>query len=72
MENKFTEEELQHLREQMKRVGSHLPEDMAGLIWDSYNKITDRREQRPCSCGSSASLWANAVNTVRDYLNQNV
>lgn len=68
MEEKFTKEELEHLKSQMNRVGSHLPEDMAGLVWDSYNKINGRYEAMPCTCAKSASLWANAVNTIRDYL----
>lgn len=68
MQDKFTEEEFQNLRIQLQRVNSHLPEDMAGLIWSSYTKIIGRYEAQPCTCGSSASLWANAVSVVRDYI----
>lgn len=68
-ENLFTDEEIQNLRNQMSRVGSHLPEDMAGLIWSSYTKIIGRFESQPCTCGKNGSIWGNAVQTVREYLN---
>ena len=71
MQDKFTEEEYLHLKIQMKRVGSHLPEDMAGLVWNSYLKITDTRESVPCTCGKNGSLWAKAVGVVNDYIKQN-
>ena len=68
IQDKFTEEEYNHLKEQMKRVNSHLPTDMAGLVWSSYEKIAGVREGQPCNCGSSAGLWAKAVGVVNEYI----
>lgn len=70
MQDKFTSEELEHLREQMKRVGTHLPEDMTSLIWNSYRKIAGNVGGQPCTCASSGGLWAAAVNAINEYLKQ--
>lgn len=71
MQDKFTEEEYNNLKEQMKRVGTHLPEDIAGLVWRSYEIIAGVREGQPCSCPSSAGLWIKAVGVVNEYIKQN-
>lgn len=68
---KFTPEELQHLRTQMQRVGTHLPEDMTGLIWESYRKIAGNVGGQPCTCASSGGLWLAAVNAINNYLKEN-
>jgi hypothetical protein len=68
---KFTKEELEHLRIQMQRVGTHLPEDMTGLIWSSYGKIAGNVGGQPCTCASSGGLWLAAVNAINNYLKEN-
>lgn len=70
-QDKFTEEQYQNLKEQMKRVGTHLPTDMTSLVWSSYEKIAGVREGQPCQCPSSAGLWIKAVNVVNDYIKEN-
>ncbi len=71
MQDKFTEEEFTHLKEQMKRVGSHLPDDMTNLVWNSYKKIAGNVGGQPCTCSSSGGLWAAAVNSINDYIKKN-
>jgi hypothetical protein len=71
-QEKFTEEEYNHLKEQMKRVKSELPLDMTSLVWSSYGKIDGGNiGGQPCNCGSSANLWRGAVNTINDYIKLN-
>jgi hypothetical protein len=70
-QDKFTEEEYQNLKEQMKRVGSHLPLDITSLIWRSYERIKGVREAQPCNCPSSGNLWIKAVNVVNEYIKDN-
>lgn len=67
-DNLFTEEELKELKLVMETIGSYLPTDKTNYIWDSYLRITGKRENRPCTCKSSGSLWAKAINTIREYL----
>lgn len=71
MQTKFKEEEYEYLKEQMKRVGTHLPEDLLSLIWNSYGKIAGNVGGQPCTCRSSGGLWLAAVTAIRDYIKQN-
>jgi len=71
MQTKFKEEEYEYLKEQMKRVGTHLPEDMTGLIWSSYRKIAGNVGGQPCTCSSSGGLWLAAVNAINNYIKEN-
>lgn len=70
-QDKFTEEEYNHLKNQMTRVGTHLPHDMTGLVWGSYQKIANTREHQPCNCPSSGGLWMKAVGVINEYIKEN-
>jgi len=65
----FSKEEIQEMKEKMAGIGSYLPTNMTGYIWDKYKKISgNQTEPQPCTCKSSGRLWAKAVETVREYL----
>ena len=72
MENKFTEEEFNTLKQMMSEITTHLPEHYVGQIWSAYVKITAQPQPQPCTCASSGGLWANAVKTIREYINERV
>jgi len=67
----YTKEEFISLKQTIDGIGNHLPEGLVGMIWDNYKKISGSNENQPCTCGSSASLWRKAVETIRNYINQN-
>lgn len=64
----FTEEEFTELKKVVDSIGAYLPEDKTHYIWTNYVKIKGKSEPKPCSCPSSGKLWANAINTIRDYI----
>lgn len=64
----FSEEELEQLKSTMAGIGSYLPTNKTGYIWSTYKKIVGTNEPQPCTCKSSASLWAKAVQTINDFL----
>jgi hypothetical protein len=71
MDNLYTNEEFKSLVELLDTIGNYLPEDKVGYIWSNYQKIANTTEGQPCNCGSSAGLWAKAVNTIRIYIAEN-
>jgi len=68
---KLTTEELEGLKEDLKRVKNHLPEDLMGRFWALCNKIRAERTNQPCSCRSSAGLWGSCVSDLRSYVKLN-
>jgi hypothetical protein len=62
---KLTTEELEGLKEDLKRIKNHLPEDMMGKFWTLCNKLRGERAPQPCSCRSSAGLWGRCVEDLR-------
>jgi len=72
MENSlYTEEELSGLKSMLGRINTHIPTELAGDVWNNYKKISGSRENQPCQCGSSASLWRKAVDTIHNYVKEN-
>jgi hypothetical protein len=69
--DKLTTEELEGLKEDLKRVKNHLPEDLMGKFWGLCNKIRNEKTNQPCSCPSSAGLWGSCVNDLRSYIKLN-
>jgi hypothetical protein len=68
---KLTTEEIEALREDLKRVKNHLPEDLLGKFWATCNKIRGEKTNQPCSCPSSAGLWGRCVDDIKNYLTHN-
>lgn len=66
----LTEEEFNRLEGELNLIKAFLPENQMHYIWLMYNKIRDKSETQPCSCKSSAKLWASAVNALRDFVKE--
>jgi hypothetical protein len=65
--NKFyplTLEEFEQLDKTISEIGAYLPENKAPYIWDTFNRLRDVTEVRPCTCASSGHHWKRAM----DYL----
>ena len=71
MDNLYTNEEFNSLKQTLDTIGNYLPDDKVGYIWSNYQKIAHTTESQPCSCGSSAGLWKKAVDTIRNYVKEN-
>jgi hypothetical protein len=64
----LTEEQLKELKETLSGIGSHLPENKAGYIWNTFNHIRKENERQPCTCGSAGAHWKRAVDFLHDYI----
>ncbi len=69
--NLYTQEEFISLKGTLESIGNYLPDDKTGYIWSNYQKIANTTENQPCLCGSSSALWKKAVDTIRNYINEN-
>ena len=65
----FSKEGLTKLKETIESIGSYLPTDKTHYIWSNYVKIIGKTEPQPCTCPSSGKLWAKAINTIKEYIN---
>lgn len=64
----LTEEQLKELKETLSGIGSHLPENKANYIWNTFNHIRNENERQPCMCGSAGAHWKRAVDFLNDYI----
>jgi hypothetical protein len=64
----YTEAEFNELKSIMETILTHIPNDKMGWVWSNHNKINNSNETQPCSCGSAASHWIRATNTIRDFI----
>ena len=63
-------EEFQQLKTQLESVKSYLPEHLMAGFWSWCNRIRGQKTNQPCSCKSSARLWADCVETLRTFVTQ--
>jgi len=68
MEYKFSKEEIATMKERMSSFTTHIPNNLAGYIWNTYKKIKGSQEKQPCTCGSAAKHWRKAVDTINSFL----
>lgn len=68
MESKFSTEELEQIKINLERINSHIPNDLASWVWNTYKHITGSNENQPCSCGSAGKHWRKAVDAIREYV----
>ena len=45
----YTAEELEELRTTLGSMGGYLPKDKTGYIWNNYKRITNSKENQPCT-----------------------
>ena len=69
MESKFSTEEIQQIKINLERIQTHIPNDLASWVWNTYKQITGSNEKQPCTCGSSGKHWRKAVDAIREYVN---
>ena len=63
-----TKEEIQEMKLVMEEVRSRIPNNRIDFIWNKSQDILGTKVAKPCSCGSAAKYWRDAVNTINEYL----
>ena len=66
----LTEEEFLKLETELNSITTFLPEGQMRYIWEMYNKVRNTKENQPCACRSSAKHWTNAVNHLKEFVNE--
>jgi hypothetical protein len=64
----YTPLEYAELKEVIQSITTHIPTDRMGWIWSNHNKISKTNEVQPCACGSAASHWQRATQTIRNFV----
>jgi hypothetical protein len=55
------------MKTNMSRITTHIPNDLASWVWDTYKKLGGKGA-KPCSCPSSAKLWKQSVERINSFL----
>ena len=66
--NLYTDSEIKEMRDFLNSITTHIPEDKAGYVWNSYKKINNTNENQPCTCGSAAQHWRKAIDSMKNYI----
>lgn len=66
----FTDEEVSEMKLFIDTQGLYLPEHMMGKVWSWYKRIANSSEAQPCSCQSAAGLWINALNVIKNFIDE--
>lgn len=56
------------LKNELDKITTNVPENVAPLLWNYYNLIRSVSENRPCMCQSAAALWIGCVNFLREWV----
>jgi len=51
------------IRAELPNNGNHL-----GIIWNNFKRITGRTDAQPCGCKTTVKYWAEAVDTLKDFI----
>jgi hypothetical protein len=68
----FTEAEFNEMREELSQIRLHLPEHLMGKMWSRCTRARGTRENQPCSCKSSAGLWARCIEELRKFVSDRI
>ena len=63
-----TEEEISEMKLVMKEITNNIPQHRAQFVWNKSQDIKGTKQTQPCSCGSAAKHWREAVNVINSYL----
>lgn len=63
-------DEFKSLSDKLTEVKDYLPEHYLSEFWRLCNLIRGERAPQPCSCRTSAGLWGNCVQTLRNFVNE--
>ena len=61
-------EEFVELKGVVDAITSHMPEDKAPLIWNTFNAVRGANERRPCTCGSAGAHWGRAIAHLKEWI----
>ena len=64
----YDESEYMELKDIIGQITTHIPNDRMGWIWSNHNRILKTNEPQPCSCGSAATHWQRATQTIRNFV----
>lgn len=64
----YTQSEFNELKAVLAEITTHIPNDKMSWVWNNFKKVTNSNETQPCSCGSAASHWKRAVETLRNFV----
>lgn len=65
----FNNEEIQEIRNNLQRITTHIPNDLADWVWSTYKKLGGEGN-KPCTCPSSGKLWRGAIEAINGYMKQ--
>jgi hypothetical protein len=66
----FSLAEFQIMAEEMKAIGSYLPEHQMNIMWERCTRIRGQKENQPCGCKSAGGLWAKCVEDINNFISQ--
>jgi len=66
----LTQEEYIHLRNTMAEITTHLPDNLTGYIWGTFNRLRDTHEPQPCTCASAGGHWKRAIEHINEWLKE--
>ena len=64
----FTPEEYTNLKNVMRTITHHIPENQMGLIWNAYQRIAKVNTPQPCGCPGTAKYWREAVEVIQNFI----
>ena len=66
----FSYEEFKTIQAEMSAMGYWLPRDAAAQrkLWENCTRIRGKSEPMPCTCKSSAGLWARCVEDINNFI----
>jgi hypothetical protein len=64
------EESYKEMYDVVNPITAQLPNDgyRLGVIWNNFKLITGRTDAQPCGCKSTVKYWAEAVDTLKDFI----
>ena len=66
----YSSDENKVLKDFLNSITTHIPQDKADYVWNSYKKINNTNENQPCTCGSSAGHWRRAVDYIFNWVKE--
>ena len=66
----LTFDEFIELDKFINSLGSYLPDDKAGYVWNNFNRLRGENEPQPCTCASSAAHWKRAVDYLYNWVKE--
>jgi hypothetical protein len=66
----LTEDAYKEMYNIVNPITGQLPNDgyHLGVIWNNFKLITGRTDAQPCGCKSTVKYWAEAVDTLKDFI----